>query len=179
MNPSQTLTLPEVPTQVPLLWFNQATPTRPPLWLRTTENAEPFGVLIEAAEFKQQELRHFQREITNLMQWLDHIERQWDNESSRVESIQVFKENIRQLWKDAPKAVRGFVASLTLSVKKLDDQALSKGQVAALRNALETVHSGEVDEKKLEEVHHLLIDNQIAPMFSFSRDLVQLYLDEV
>ncbi|MEM7534246.1 MAG: hypothetical protein AAF639_18845 [Chloroflexota bacterium] len=179
MNPSQTLTLPEVPTQVPLLWFNQTAPTKSPLWLRTPESAEPFAVIIEASEFQRQELHRFQREIANLMQWLDHIELQLGNEPLLFNSIKVLKENTRQLWTVAPKAVRGFVAALTLSVKKLDVQTLSKGQVAALRYVLETVRSGEVDEKKFEEAHHLLVDNQIAPAFSFSRDLVQLYLDEV
>ena len=150
MNSSQTLTLLEVPTKVPL-WLKQTAQVRPPLWLRTTESAEPVAVIVEAEEFERSQKQLYEWQITNLSEWLDRIERQWNNLLLREECVQVWKEKTRQLWEVAPEPVQEFLAGLTISAKKLDAQALTHEQVAALRYALKIVRDSKVEEWEIEK----------------------------
>ncbi|MEM7536730.1 MAG: hypothetical protein AAF639_31410 [Chloroflexota bacterium] len=76
MRQSQIVTVPEVATQLPL-WLNQTMPSRPPLWLRTTENFEPVAVIIETEAYKQSQKQSsllYQWQIANLVQWLDRVD---------------------------------------------------------------------------------------------------------
>ncbi|MEM7534252.1 MAG: hypothetical protein AAF639_18875 [Chloroflexota bacterium] len=180
MNPSQTLTLPEGATQVPLLWLKQAKPTQPQWWLRTTENTKPFAVIIEAEEFERKEKQLYEWQIDNLSEWLDRVERQWDNLLLREEFVQDWKDKTRRLLRVAPEPVSEFVAGLTMSVKKLDADTLTHEQVATLRYALKIVREGEVEEWEIEKAIDRLFDCQLSPMMSFNDDeLFQLYLDEL
>ncbi|MEM7537467.1 MAG: hypothetical protein AAF639_35180 [Chloroflexota bacterium] len=179
MNPSQTLTLPEVPTQVPL-WLKQAAQVRPRLWLRTIESPKPVAVIVEAEEFERSQKQLYEWQITNLREWLDRIERQWNNQLLREECVQVWKEKTWKLWEVAPEPVQEFLASLTMSAQKLDAQRLSKEQVAALRYALDVVSNGSTKEAEIEKAHQYLIGSHLSSMMTFHDDtLVQLYLEEL
>ena len=175
------LTIPDVAKQLPEL-FKEAKRADHPLWLTVEKDAEPVAVVMEVDEYEEVQKRTYRLyhwQLLHLRQWLDRVERFWDNEQLRAECVQTWQENSWLLWEVAPKAVREFVAGLTLSAKRMDSKTLSKEQIIALRYALDSIEGAAPNIATIEEAYQRLIESGLPPMLSLDDELVQLYLDEL
>lgn len=179
---SYTLPLSEAETQLRDLVKRTQT-THSPVLLTVAGSAEPVAVVLEMNVYEQtqrQTQRFYHLQLTHLKQWLNIVERQWDNYAVREECVAAWQDGVYSLWEIAPKTIKEFCAALILSVKRLDATRLSKEHLDTLHYSLEVLRDSEPTELALEKAHQMLIDSGIPALMSFDDDsLFQSYLEEL
>ena len=157
--------------------------TSRPLMLALEGGAEPVAVVMKIATYEQtqrQQYRFYHLQLTQMKQWLDRAEQQWEDLATRQECVATWQSGILSLWEVSPEPVQELCAALMLSVKRLNPAQLSREQVAALRYCLELLRDSDPDEAAKTEAQQRLLNSGIPPLLAFDDDsLLQLYLDEL
>lgn len=155
--------------------------THNPVLLTSEETAKPVAVVMEIDAYEhvqRQQQRLYQLQLMQLKQSLSQVEQQWKDKSLRKECIAIWQANIVSLWDVCPEPARGLCASLMLSVKLLDEEQLSLGQVAALQYCIKLLRYSAPDDADIETAYQQLIESGIPPMLSFDDSFIQSYIDE-
>lgn len=157
--------------------------TSRPLILALEGVAEPVAVVMKIADYEQtqrQQYRFYHLQLTQLKQWLERAEQQWEDGAIRQECVATWQNGIPSLWEVAPEPVRPLCASLMLAVKQLNSEQLSHDQIDALRYCLELLRDSDPGENATAEAYQRLLQSGIPPLLGFDDDsLLQMYLDEL
>lgn len=177
-----TLPINDNETQV-LALIKRAQAIQRPLLLTVDGDPEPVVVVLKKDAYEQTERQRYHLyhlRLTQLQEWLDRVEAQWEDEVIRHKCIQLWQNSMAPLWEVTPETVRIFCAALMLSVKRLDPEQFSAAQIAALRYSLELLRDADPEESAIEKAHQMLDESGIPALLSFSSDtLFKLYLDEL
>ncbi len=179
--PPYTLTLREAEKRLYDL-VERAQSTHRPIILTAEDTAEPVAVVMEISTFElwQRHRRQlFYLQLKHLAQWLDEVEQQWDNPTTRQECIAAWQSSIKSLWDVCPDANRKLCAALILSVQRLAPERLTREQIAALRYCLELLRDPAPPETALEEAYRRLTESGLPPTMALDNKMVQLYVDEL
>ena len=177
-------TVPIKLTNTPVMDLLQQTQTTPrPLILTVEGMTAPMAVMMNLDVYEKNQRRDYlfyQLQITQLEQWLDRVEEQWQEPAIRQACVTTWQSNIAALWDVAPDPVQELCAALSLSVKSLTPDQLSHEQVGALRYCMDLLRDSDPTAAAIEAAHERLIKSGIPPLLSFEDDsLAQSYLDEL
>jgi hypothetical protein len=107
----------------------------------------------------------FTLQVTQLEQWLDRVEQQWQEPAIRQACVTTWQSSINALWDVAPEPVQELCAALSLSVKSLMADQLSPEQVDALRYCVELLRDSEPTAAAQESAHERLIKSGLPLTF--------------
>ncbi len=181
MTMPHTLTLREAETRLREL-VEQAQATREPIVVTTEETAEPVAAVMSIHALEQwhrQQQQLFQLQHRYLAQWLDQVEQQWDDITTRRDCVSAWQSNIKSLWDVCPESSRKLCTALILSVQRLSPEHLTRKQIDALRYSLMLLRDPVINEATLEKAHKRLIESGLSPMMTFDDEIVELYMDEL
>jgi len=160
----------------------QARSTHRPVLLTSEETAAPVAVVLEIDAFEQTQRYQqlfFRLQLVYLKNWLTKLEQYWLDETVSEDDIATWKDNVKLLWEIAPRHLRKFAASFTLSVEKLTPERLTLDQIAALRHSLALFDYPELDTTTKRDAYQQLTRCGLPPKFVFDDEIIQSYLDEV
>ncbi|MCE7982136.1 MAG: hypothetical protein DYG89_13150 [Caldilinea sp. CFX5] len=174
-------TVPIKPTNTPVMDLIQQTQTTPhPLILAVEGMSAPMAVMMNLDAYEKNQRRDYlfyQLQITQLEQWLERVDGQWQDAAIRQACVTTWQSSITALWDVAPEPVQELCAALSLAVKALTPAQLSHEQVSALHYCLELLRDSDPTAAAQETAHERLIKSGLPPLLSFEDDsLARSYL---
>ncbi|MEM7533452.1 MAG: hypothetical protein AAF639_14815 [Chloroflexota bacterium] len=177
-----TLPIKEAETKTLIELVQYAQTNRRPLILTQENPAETLAILLSPSRFedlerKERRLYHWQ--LIHLLREIEKMEQHWEDGSTQELFVKNFPESTYELWKLCPEPMKRACLSLDLAAQRLRTETLTHDKMTALRYLIELIRQGESDKDIIWSAKQKLISAGLPPRLGGSRELVELYMEEL
>ncbi|MEM7532512.1 MAG: hypothetical protein AAF639_10065 [Chloroflexota bacterium] len=163
-------------------WVNYPQVDQQPIWLTRDDTLETVAVLFlpnQLEELQRRERRLYQWQLVHLIREIEKVEQHWNDASVQEAFVKQFPESTFDLWKMCPESTKRLCLSLDLAAQRLRVDTLTQEKLNALRHFIELIRQGETQKDIIRQGKQQLISAGLPPSMGGSRELADLYKEEL